>query len=99
MNKKFLTGTILGLIMGLSIGTTLPMIGATDIKMPTKKKTINTTSKTQTIKETQIKVDSTEQMKEILKVLNEINENSNKNIEQNETMIKHLDSIAKRSGF
>jgi len=100
MNKKFLTGTIFGVILGLSIGMTLPMIGATDIKMPSKKKTTTTTT---VIPAKQIKTDSTEQMKQVIKLLDEINtnlkDNSSKVIEQNQTMIKHLDSIAKRTGF
>ncbi len=100
MNKKFLSGAIFGLSLGLCIGIATPMIGATN---KAKDIVINKSSKSfksnsiSTPTAAKAEVDENKDIKEAVSVLKEINTKLKENGSQNEDIIRYLKVLISRS--
>lgn len=93
MNKKFWSGTVFGLVLGLSVGIATPMIaGPTDIvikkKNPVVSEQITTNQPSQSVPDPG--------MQEAVKYLKEINDRMKENSDQNKEMIKAINALSNR---
>jgi hypothetical protein len=96
MNKKFLSGTIFGLTLGLCVGVATPMIGATNKAAAPKPKDIvikKNSFKANTITNpavTAVTAAPADDMKEVVTILKEINTKLKENSDDNKNIIHSL---------
>ncbi len=97
MNKKFMSGMIFGLALGVGVGATTPMFGAKDIVLksnkPVKTKVLVKSRDSDT---DVIKGDSS---RESLQVLKDISSSMKENSDQNKQIIQQLENLNKKGGF
>ncbi|MBC7473473.1 MAG: hypothetical protein H7263_04225 [Candidatus Sericytochromatia bacterium] len=95
MNKKFVSGMIFGLALGVGVGATTPMFGAKDIVLksnkPVKTKVLVKSSDTEIVKG--------DSSRESLQVLKDISSSMKENSDQNKQIIQQLENLNKKGGF
>lgn len=100
MNKKVLSGVIFGLSLGLCIGITTPMIGATskakDIVI--KKNTFKANAISAPVTEKPA-TDENKDIKEAVTILKEINSKLKENSEQNKEIINSIKVLISRTAL
>ena len=95
MNKKFMSGMIFGLALGIGVGVTTPMLGAKDITIPGKtKSTKSNVPVTNTAESTTNSNDGA-----TAKAIQELNATMKENNEQNRQIIQELNNINKKAGL
>lgn len=98
MDKKFISGTVFGLVLGLTASLATPMLGAKDIVLPSKK---TTTKKTTTVTNTDTTESNTNSglSAEAIQLLKEINNNLKDNSNDNKQIIEQLHNLNKKQGL
>jgi gas vesicle protein len=98
MDKKFISGTVFGLVVGIVVSIATPMLGAKDIVISSPKK--QSTSKKNTNPTTEMDSISNNGMsQEAVQLLKEINSNLKENTEQNKEIIQQLSNLNKKQGI
>lgn len=101
MDKKFVSGTVFGLVIGTIISIATPMFGAKDIviKQPGK-------STTSTQSKSTVNAASGEQAQagggmsaEAVQILKEMNNRLKENSDQNQEIIQQLSNLNKKQGI
>lgn len=98
MNKKFISGTIFGLVLGMGIGVTTPMFGAKDIVIQKSKP-----AKSTTVYESQTPAASNDSSAaanaEIVNQLKQLNATMKENNAQNAQIIQGINNINSKAGL
>ena len=96
MDKKFVSGTVFGLVLGVTVSLATPMLGAKDIvikKPGTPSKTTNTNNSAQSSNENNGLSAETNQ------ILRDISASLKDNSQQNSEIIQQLVSLNKKQGL
>lgn len=99
MNKNFIFGSIFGIVAGLTIGFTTPMIAETvDIKLPSKK--TNTTNKKNNSIYQELSLSDNKNasvdLTKVISLMKDIDAKLDKHTQQNDKMIEALNNLSKR---
>lgn len=96
MDKKFVSGAVFGLVLGVTVSLATPMLGAKDIvikKPGTPAKTTNTNASSQSSNENSgLSAEANQLLKEISASLKE-------NSQQNTEIIQQLNNLNKKQGL